>query len=194
MNSGNVSHGAHHTTSVIQSVAPAICVQPFSFSSYSQYYSFLLFIPYYTILRNQSPPRLPDLLAAVNSTALLVFVSCGSRSLLSLTLVLPLLLLLYLSLSLSLSLQPHPHHWTLSNRPICSPHNLVGFLSSPLYSFTWLIFQPKPPPWVPTFSDSLAPDPTTTSNNNLPQMIPTESREMAILPNDEALSQIANPP
>ena len=43
---------------------------------------FLLFIPYYTIIRNQSPPRPPDLLAAVNSTALLVFVSCGSRSLL----------------------------------------------------------------------------------------------------------------
>lgn len=43
MNSGNVSHGAHHTTSVIQSVAPAICVQPFSFSSHSQYYSFSSF-------------------------------------------------------------------------------------------------------------------------------------------------------
>ena len=62
---------------------------------------FLLFIPYYTIIRNQSPPRPPDLLAAVNSTALLVFVSCGSRSLLD--------FVLYstgysLSLSLSLSL------------------------------------------------------------------------------------------
>ena len=130
MNSGNVSHGAHHTTSVIQSVAPAICVQPFSFSSYSQYYSFLLFIPYYTIIRNQSPPRLPDLLAAVNSTALLVFVSCGSRSLLD--------FVLYstgysLSLSLSLSLsqpQPQPQPLDLVHSPLCSPHNLVGSFSA----------------------------------------------------------------
>ena len=87
---------------------------------------FLLFIPYYTIIRNQSPPRPPDLLAAVNSTALLVFVSCGSRSLLD--------FVLYstgYSLSLSLSLpqpQPQPHPLDLVHSPLCSPHNLVGFL------------------------------------------------------------------
>ena len=51
MNSGNVPPGAHHTTSVIQSVAPAI-LRPFCVHSASNLFPFslLLFYPSYSLL------------------------------------------------------------------------------------------------------------------------------------------------